>query len=79
MGFWNYRVLKKKWNEELTSYAVCEVYYDAEGKPSSWIWDKNIMNSYSYEELELNISVIQKAFEKPVLEIAGDDEFLIEI
>lgn len=79
MSSWGYRVLKKKWNEEYTSYAVCEVYYDDDNKPTSWIWDKNVMNSYSYDELKSKIDTIKKAFEKPILEIIGDDESLQEI
>ncbi|MFB9324495.1 hypothetical protein ACFFSY_00895 [Paenibacillus aurantiacus] len=79
MSRWGYRVLKKKWNEEFTSYAVCEVYYDDEDKPTSWTWDKNVMNRYSYEDLRSNIDLIRQAFEQPVLQIVGDDEFLQEI
>lgn len=79
MSHWNYRVLKKKWNENFTSFAVCEVYYDNEGKPTAWIWEKNVMNTYDYEGLKSNIDYIREAFDKPTLEIMGDDEYLVEI
>lgn len=79
MSYWGYRVIKKKWNDDFTSFAVCEVYYDDDNKPTSWIWDKNVMNRYSYDELLTNIDHIKQAFDKPILEIVGDDEFLQEI
>ncbi|ULO09446.1 hypothetical protein H1230_12095 [Paenibacillus sp. 19GGS1-52] len=77
--YWNYRVLKKDWKNGLVSYDVCEVYYDND-IPTSWIWGKNILSGESKADLEwrLNNSIL-KAFEKPVLEIIGDDEGLVEV
>ncbi|MGO4699585.1 hypothetical protein AB4Z50_35760 [Paenibacillus sp. 2TAB26] len=77
--FWNYRVLKKDWENGLVSYDVCEVYYEND-IPTSWIWGKNVLSGESKEDLEwrLNNSIL-KAFEKPVLEIIGDDEGLVEV
>lgn len=77
--YWNYRVLKKDWENGLVSYDVCEVYYEND-IPTSWIWGKNVLSGESKEDLEwmLNNSIL-KAFEKPVLKIIGDDEGLVEV
>lgn len=75
----NYRVVKKDGINGLVSYNVCEVYYEND-IPTSWIWGKNVLSGESKEDLEwkLNNSIL-KAFEKPVLEIIGDDEELVEL
>ncbi|OBY76340.1 hypothetical protein BBG47_27720 [Paenibacillus sp. KS1] len=75
---WNYRVIKKKWSEELYSYEVCEVYYEND-RPTSWIWGKNVLSGGNEEDLKSNLNFVLKAFEKPVLEIIGDDESLREV
>ncbi|MFB7142894.1 hypothetical protein ACFCYN_25200 [Gottfriedia sp. NPDC056225] len=76
--YWNYRVVKKKWDEDLVSYDICEVYYDND-IPTSWIWGKNVLSGDSVEDLKWKLDVIQKAMEKPLLEIVGDDEVLVEV
>jgi hypothetical protein len=77
--YWDYRVLKKDWETGLVSYDVCEVYYEND-IPTSWIWGKNVLSGESKEDLELRLNnSILKAFEKPVLEIIGDDEGLVEV
>ncbi|MEC0270167.1 hypothetical protein [Paenibacillus anseongense] len=77
-NYWNYRVVKKDWKNGLVSYDVCEVYYEND-KPTSWIWGKNVLSGESKVGLELTLNSVQKAFTKPVLEIIGDDEELVEI
>ncbi|MBA2943749.1 hypothetical protein HZF08_36355 [Paenibacillus sp. CGMCC 1.16610] len=77
-NYWNYRVVKKNWKNGLVSYDVCEVYYEND-KPTSWIWGKNVLSGESKVGLELTLDSVQKAFTKPVLEIIGDDEELVEI
>ncbi|CAM3412183.1 MULTISPECIES: hypothetical protein [Saccharibacillus] len=75
--YWNYRIIKKDWGNGLISYEVCEVFYEND-KPTSWIWGKNVLNGDSKEHLEEQLRFIKYAFEKPVLEIVGNDEKLIE-
>lgn len=76
---WNYRVLKKKLSEDEDTFDVCEVYYDEDNKATSWAWGKNVLSGESLEELQDTLVRIQEAIKKPVLEIVGDDEGLIEI
>lgn len=76
---WNYRVLKKKLSEDEDTFDVCEVYYDEHDKATSWAWGKNVLSGESLEELQETLVRIQEAIQKPVLEIVGDDEGLIEI
>lgn len=76
---WNYRVVKKKLSEEEDTFDVCEVYYDEDGKPTSWAWGKNILSADSFEELQDILVRVQEAIKKPVLEIVGDEEGLVEI
>lgn len=75
--YWNYRIIKKDWGNGLISYEICEVFYEND-KPTSWIWGKNVLNGDSKEHLEEQLRFIKYAFEKPVLEIVGNDEKLIE-
>lgn len=76
--YWNYRIVKKDWNNGLVSYDVCEVYYDND-IPDSWIWGKNVLSGDSKEHLKTKLDSILKAFEKPVLEVVGDDVKLVEL
>lgn len=76
--YWNYRILKKDWKNGLISYEICEVFYEND-EPDSWIWGKNVLSGDSKEHLEERLISIKRAFEKPVLEIVGDDEKLIEV
>ncbi|MGC6588431.1 hypothetical protein ACPV3A_26245 [Paenibacillus sp. Dod16] len=75
--YWDYRIVKKDWKNGLISYDIYEVYYEND-KPDSWIWGKNVLSGDSKEHLEERLISINKAFEKPVLEVVGDDEKLIE-
>jgi hypothetical protein len=75
---WNYRVLRKKFGEEYVC-EICEVYYNEEGIPDSWIWGKNVMSGDSLDDLEDTINKINVAMKKPVLEVVGEDEYLKEL
>ncbi|QFF99299.1 hypothetical protein PB01_10940 [Psychrobacillus glaciei] len=77
-NYWNYRIVKKDWENGYISYEICEVYYEND-VPTSWIWGKNVMSGESKEDLKWKLSVVSKAYEKPVLEIVGDDEAIIEV
>jgi hypothetical protein len=59
-------------------YEICEVYYEND-IPTSWIWGKNVLSGGSKKDLDWTFSTVSKAFEKPVLEIVGNDEGLVEI
>ena len=76
---WNYRVLKKKLSDDEDTFDVCEVYYDENNKATSWAWGKNVLSGDSLEDLQDTLVRIQEAIKKPILEIIGDDEGLIEI
>lgn len=68
---WNYRVLQHGEDDE-AYFEVSEVYYDAEGKPNSWIEGKNPFVQDSIKDMELVIEMIRKGLSKPVLKVSGD-------
>ncbi|WCF11751.1 hypothetical protein NDS46_30875 (plasmid) [Paenibacillus thiaminolyticus] len=74
---WNFRIVKKKLNQDEDTYDVCEVYYDEKGNPISYAPDKNVLSHYSFKDLQWAYKEIKKAYNKPVLEDIGDN--LIEL
>lgn len=69
---WNYRIVRKKLNEEEYTYDVCEVYYDKQSKPVAYALGKNVLSQDSFEDLEWAYKEIEKAYKKPVLEDVGN-------
>ena len=69
---WNYRIVKKKLNEEEDTFDVCEVYYDEKGNPISYADGKNVLSQDSYDDLLWSYKEIKKAYNAPVLEDVGD-------
>lgn len=85
---WNYRVLEvSKYNETMdmtyTTYAIHEVYYDDDGNIEGWTMDYMSLNNYeSVDDMKGSMTLMMKAFEKPILrEFIDEDgnEQLIEI
>lgn len=74
---WNYRIVKQKCNEEENSFDVCEVYYNEEGNPTSYMPYKNVLSQDNFEDLSSSYQKIAKAYQAPVLEDIG--EKLIEL
>lgn len=71
MSHWNYRVLKQVYagdqgNEEY--FGIHEVYYDDNDKPHSCSTDAMRPFGETVEELQRDLELMQKAFEKPVLD-----------
>lgn len=74
MSHWNYRVIKRQFEDDEVSFDVCEVYYNAEGKPTSWISDKNVLSQDSMEDLQETMKRVEEAMRKPILEMVVCDQ-----
>lgn len=61
---WNYRVVK-----QVDTYQVSEVWYDNDGKPNGWAF----VHPHGGDMLELlkDVEMMQRALDKPILEIVG--------
>lgn len=76
---WNYRVIRTTSEDgKNILYRVSEVYYNAEGEPTSWIEESvaHFEARDSVESLQWVLNAIQKALQKPVLRI--EDDRLVE-
>ena len=64
---WNYRIIKRE-NEIWTYFAIYEVYYNKNGKITSW--SEPPISPYGeddVEDLKRDFKLMEKAFEKPIL------------
>ena len=64
---WNYRIIKKKWAEDYTEFAVHEVYYDDDGKPTAVTETSVYPIGETEEELHRDFKNYSRAFTEPVL------------
>lgn len=76
--YWNYRVIKKKNENNEHYYEVCEVYYDEENRPKAWTNDKHLLCYEELEDLKAAYQDIQEAFKKPILEYIDDEYDLLK-
>ena len=65
---WNYRVMKKKNSEGSFDFGIYEVYYDENGKVSSWTQESLTPVGSSSDDLEYKMKVMMEAFKKETLE-----------
>ncbi len=70
---WNYRVLCRPDNDGVPYFAVHEVYYDAEGKPTSWTCDAASPIGENVLELAVDAARMAAACGLPVLAVAADN------
>lgn len=63
---WNYRIVKTT-SEDGDRYAIHEVYYDANGNPTSHTVEPACPIGETLEELQVEMERYQKAMGKPVL------------
>lgn len=71
---WEYRVIRVYYPDRLEEpymYEVYEVYYDDEGRPSSWSKDPINAHGQTWFELKADLAAQQRALNLPVLEIQG--------
>ena len=72
---WNYRIIKRKIEDNYCTHAIHEVYYDDNGEPRSWTTEPQWLSSDDgVEGLKADIKCMMEAFECPVL----DEEELLE-
>jgi hypothetical protein len=71
---WNLRVIK---NNETGWFGIYEVYYDQDGKPSSWTEEPVCPAGEDYDELLSDIDHFNAAMKKPALQIVKDGDKLV--
>ncbi len=67
MSHWNYRVMRRTYENEV-SYSIHEVYYNDDGKATGWTQDESGPFGESIEELIRDFESIRKATLLPVLD-----------
>ncbi len=73
MSGWNYRAVRrvlKGHNYTEDEFAVYEVYYDAQDKPTSCSTDPPAPHGETLEELQADLERYREALVKPVLQYA---------
>jgi hypothetical protein len=68
---WNYRVIRYPETED-SAFAIHEVYYDKEGRPTSWAENPIAPLGDNLLELRAEVEYMLEAFDKPVLTIVDD-------
>ncbi len=71
---WNYRIMKKKNSEGSFEYGIYEVYYDENGKVSSWTQESLTPVYSSSDDLEYEMKVMMEAFKKETLEYKEEEK-----
>ena len=66
---WNYRIIKSIDEDGEASFGIHEVYYDDSNKPHSCTTEPIVFAAESLDDLKKDLKLMQKAFEKPVLEM----------
>lgn len=64
---WNYRIVKRKYDNGEKTFAIHEVYYDKKGKIKMWSADPIYVYGGSFKELEKDLDAYIKAFDRPIL------------
>ena len=65
---WNYRIVE----DENGWLSLREVYYNKKGKPDRWTVDRVALYAENMQEFVYMNYLMQKAFNKPILKIAGN-------
>lgn len=66
---WNYRVMRRTHERlDMETYAVYEVYYNADGEVTTWTETPVAPRGDTLEELKEDIAMQALAFDKPVLD-----------
>lgn len=65
---WNYRIMKRKNSEGTFEYGIYEVYYDENGKVSSWTQESLTPVCSSSNDLEYEMKFMMEAFKNDTLE-----------
>lgn len=69
-GGWNYRVVKRDFDDEMT-YAIHEVYYDDAGGISAWSANAIAPQGSDFlSDLAVDLDLMREALNKPVLDHA---------
>ena len=69
MKHWEYRVMKRKYKEDMKPfYAIYEVYYSSHGEITAWTEDCMQPTGDSRKELEQDFGYMKEAFHKRTLD-----------
>ena len=66
MSYWNYRILVREYEEE-NVFSIHEVHYENNDKPILHSVDGINPQGDSIKNLKMDISLMKKAFKKPIL------------
>lgn len=64
---WNYRIMKRTYENGEEEFGLYEVYYDENGQPNGWSADARPITAESLEGLKWVQEKFAEALEKPVL------------
>ena len=73
VSHWNYRVVQ---SFDQTEYFLAEVYYDGDAT-QGWVDSgHDFLRWEDYDDLKGTVELIQKAFDKPLLRVVGNDRLV---
>ena len=64
---WNYRVVKRVYDDGTVLFTIHEAYYDETGKPSAITENPTRPQGETFEELQGDMEYYQMALSKPIL------------
>jgi hypothetical protein len=72
---WNHRIVKFKSSspDELDYFAICEVYYNTQGKPNAHTAEGVRVGGESIEELKLTLERMLACLELPIIDSMETD------
>lgn len=83
MTTWNYRMTRDRVPDGLGGqsdvFAIREVYYDADGKPTSWSKDPIAAGGETVQEAGDDLSLMGRALGRPVLDLTLDPPQFVDL
>ena len=67
MGHWNYRIMKRKNAQGQYDFGIYEVFYDDNGKVTSWTEDSLAPVCDSEDNLKAELKIMMDAFDNETL------------
>jgi len=74
MGTWNYRAVRKKFEDGREEIGIYSVYYDENGNVKGTSVDPAPVNSYSIQLLEDKLDLMKESLQKPILDFDSQKE-----
>jgi len=71
---WNYRVVKKKFENGFCDYSIYEVYYDEFGNIKMWSAEPVTLEAFeNTKDINNNLKLIRKALNRPTLLLINEE------